>query len=188
MPATVKILKTGFFRWVERPRSCEASPTCTLVRDGSINIIVDTGNIGEEPEIAKALAREGLRPDDVNYVVLTHWHADHVGCAGMFRNATVVDSEELTKNGRYDFYEGDYQLTPNAKIVQTPGHQENDCSVLVTTKKGIVAVVGDLFWRSQEEGSVFVKNEEAFARNREKIIGIADYIIPGHGNIFKVRK
>lgn len=188
MPASVKILKIGFFRWVERPKSCEASPTSTLVRDGDTNIIVDTGNIGEEQEIAKALSREGLKPEDINYVVLTHWHADHVGCAGMFRNAVLIDSEETTRNGRYDFYEGDYQLTPNVKIVQTPGHQENDCSVLVKTDMGIVAIVGDLFWRSQDEGSVFVKNEEAFARNRKMIVEAADYIIPGHADMFRVKK
>jgi len=61
---------------------------CFLVRSEGVTILVDTGvgpsGLGEwraelEGELPEALARLGVRPDDVDMVFLTHLHIDHVG-------------------------------------------------------------------------------------------------------------
>ena len=78
-------------------------------------------------------------------------------------------------------------------MIATPGHTKQDVSVIVRVSGGIVAVVGDLFesaddleqeelWRSSSE---FPEEQE---RNRRKILKMADYIVPGHGDMFAVRE
>ena len=67
---------------------------CLLARDGQRTVLIDTGNGGKwspldrrfygiEPgnPIVDNLAKFGLEPDAIDYVVLTHLHRDHVGGA-----------------------------------------------------------------------------------------------------------
>jgi glyoxylase-like metal-dependent hydrolase (beta-lactamase superfamily II) len=73
-----------------------------------------------------------------------------------------------------------------------PGHTSDDISVLVKgSHLGTVAIVGDLFqseddqedptlWRSRS------RDPDQQEANRRKILQAADYIIPGHGKMFKV--
>jgi hypothetical protein len=39
-----------------------------------------------------------------------------------------------------------------------------------------------------ERKDPYVKNESQLIESRKKILKIADYIIPGHGKMFKVKK
>jgi glyoxylase-like metal-dependent hydrolase (beta-lactamase superfamily II) len=71
---------------------------------------------------------------------------------------------------------------------------------LVKTSKGDIVIAGDLFWwRTNEEQKTdynilveredpYVKNKAELEESRKKILEIADYIIPGHGKMFKVKK
>lgn len=50
----------------------------------------------EEQYFPNALARLGVKPEDVHTVVMSHLHADHAGNLHMFKNAKVyVNNEEL---------------------------------------------------------------------------------------------
>ena len=54
-----------------------------------------------------------------------------------------------------------------------------------------VALAGDLFEREEDldDSSIWEQNSENCEiqrKNREKILQIADYIVPGHGPMFKV--
>lgn len=76
----------------------------TLLQDGNLNILVDTGVDTENPEKDKlwktlkqhmlgtvwALERVGLTPEDIDYVILTHSHIDHVGAIERFKNAKGI--------------------------------------------------------------------------------------------------
>jgi glyoxylase-like metal-dependent hydrolase (beta-lactamase superfamily II) len=66
-------------------------------------------------------------------------------------------------------------------------------SVVVCTADGTYAIVGDLFecaedldneelWRS------FSANPEKQRASREKVLELADFIVPGHGRVFEVKK
>ena len=52
-----------------------------LWRDPDGLTLVDTGLPGSAPLIAEAIHQAGYRPADLRHVVLTHFHADHIGAA-----------------------------------------------------------------------------------------------------------
>jgi len=60
--------------------------------------IVDTGSNHAVPRVLDALARKGLAPEDVDYVVLTHIHLDHAGGAGLLM--TMLPNARLTVHPR----------------------------------------------------------------------------------------
>lgn len=78
------------------PRTARAPEIVRLER-GYINsylligervVIVDTGVPGGAKRVLRALARRGLKPQDVALIVLTHGHADHAGSAKALRDRT----------------------------------------------------------------------------------------------------
>ena len=56
--------------------------------------IIDTGTNHSVPLVLEAMRRKGLKPEHVDYVILTHVHLDHAGGAGLFMqefpNATLT--------------------------------------------------------------------------------------------------
>jgi N-acyl homoserine lactone hydrolase len=50
------------------------------------------GPAARKPEVAiePQLEKIGLKPSDINYVVLGHMHLDHAGNVGKFENATII--------------------------------------------------------------------------------------------------
>lgn len=195
--AEVKVLIQGYAR--EEEDSEFASSTTTLIKESELNIIVDPGMNREL--LLESLKKENLSPRDINYVILTHYHLDHSLLAGIFENAKVMDNEDVYSfDGKIKRHDNRVPGT-DIKIIKTPGHDMFHCSVLVKTKEfGQVAIVSDVFWWSDEEEQKtdkeslmnhedpYVKNKEELMESRKKVLEIADYIIPGHGKMFKVIK
>ena len=112
-----------------------------------------------------------------------------------------MDNEDIYSwDGKIESHGGKIPGT-DIEIIKTPGHDMFHCSVLVQAENfGKVAIAGDVFWweDSQEKKTdkrslielkdPYVKNEEDLINSRRKILAFADYIIPGHGKIFKVEK
>ena len=81
------------------------------------------------------------------------------------------------------------QFTEDIKIIKTPGHNYTSISLLVKTEKGVVAIVGDVFWKEDfPKDDIYADDKEKLEQSRKKVLELADYIIPGHGDIFKVKK
>ena len=191
----VKIIQPGYTEQVG-PTQYRADGTITLIK-GPTNIIVDTGGPWDKEAILKTLWRESLLAADIQYVVCTHGHSDHTGNNNLFPNATLILSYDVCKDGLYtlhDFAQGHaYPVDEHTEIIPTPGHTTQDVSVIVRTKQGVIAIVGDLFecaedlqdeglWRSSSE------MPETQRANRERVVGLADFIVPGHGAMFRVRR
>jgi glyoxylase-like metal-dependent hydrolase (beta-lactamase superfamily II) len=52
-----------------------------LWRDAKSLTLIDTGPPGSAPDIAAALTQLGLQAGDLDRILLTHFHADHIGSA-----------------------------------------------------------------------------------------------------------
>jgi glyoxylase-like metal-dependent hydrolase (beta-lactamase superfamily II) len=73
----------GSLRDHDLPLNQVVSPyTCLLVNAGKERILIDTGADGLAPttgDLLKNLKAEGITPEEITTVVLTHAHPDHIG-------------------------------------------------------------------------------------------------------------
>ncbi len=132
------------------------------------------------------LADIGLTAANVDYLVISHYHWDHVGNAGDFAGATWLvypgDREQMfSKAARaYPWYgeyaalehsktrllSGDYDVFGDGTVVvlATPGHTEGHCSLLVRLKNtGPVVLSGDLYHYPEERTLSRMPEEEKAA-------------------------
>ncbi|PIQ81454.1 MAG: hypothetical protein COZ34_01365 [Candidatus Pacebacteria bacterium CG_4_10_14_3_um_filter_34_15] len=171
-----------------------ASATTTLIEDSGKKIIVDPG-INRELLIKK-LKAEGLTPDDIDVVFMTHYHPDHVFLTSVFEKAVICDSDTVYRRDEEKEFEGKLPGT-NIEVIPTPGHAYEHAALLLNTDKGKVVVAADVFWWTDEEEQrvddaevlinkedPFTKDEKALKESRKKVLEVADWIIPGHGKMF----
>ncbi len=194
--ATVKILLEGYARKLEH--GWVANSTVCLITSGKTKIIADPGCNREK--LLGALQKEGLETEDIDYVFLSHCHPDHTLLAGIFENAkSVTYDSNLIYDGDQITEFNKYLLGSDIEIVQTPGHLLEHISLLVTTPEGNVALAGDAIWWLEDEEQKFAIDQPDHSQakgmdmptlieSRKKLIALADYIIPGHGKMFKVDK
>jgi len=147
-----------------------------------------------------AMKRHGVECDDVNYVVSTHGHSDHVGNNNLFLSAKHVVGRCVSYKHLYyddsDFFDGDgvFEIDERVQIVSTPGHTLSDVSVVVKTDDGYVGITGDLFENEDDimDESVWLdagsENPELQRKNRKLIMERVDWIVPGHGAMFSTQK
>lgn len=187
--AEVKVLVEGYVK------DNKASSSTVLIKDSDFNILVDPG--ANKELLLKALAKEKLKPEDIDLIFVTHYHLDHTLNIRLFPKQDVLDGDIIYRNDEEISFSGKIPNT-NIKIITTPGHAHEHASLLVETEKGKIVIAGDLFyWNNKEEQKTdcksliekndpYVKNKQDLADSRKKILEIADYIIPGHGKMFKV--
>ncbi len=68
--------------------------TSVLVSDGRRHTVVDTGMPHESHQLVAALAERGIRPTEVESVINTHFHIDHVLNNSLFANSAIYASQE----------------------------------------------------------------------------------------------
>lgn len=175
-------------------KSWDASSTVTLIQTKDQNIIVDPGC--DRPQLIEALKKQNLNLEDIHWVFLTHHHLDHTILAGIFPNAAVIDGNLFQKGTQGSVHDKAIPGT-DINIIKTPGHANNHFSLLVETEKGIVAIAGDaIWWKSDEEQIVAIDHPDTFMsgdidklkQSRQNLLDQANYVIPGHGKMFKVEK
>lgn len=136
-------------------------------------ILVDTGAPAEVmkkhwplPSIdiqsfEEALGKQGLKPEDIDIIIQTHLHFDHVGYALKCTKAKVVAQEEeikfalaphpfmagiygrdLIRGLKFEPVKGDAEVVEGVKVLFTPGHTPGTQSVAVDTAKGTAIITG----------------------------------------------
>lgn len=172
----------------------ETWSTSTLIRtDDGHTIVVDTSMPYMRSPIRDAFKQiGGVFPDDVDMVVLTHTHPDHVGCNSLFRNArTYVRKEELSNVPDAIVVESDIELAKGVRLVHTPGHTPGSMSVLVRSDR-MYAVVGDAIplrdnYLKNIPPKLNIDPSQAM-ESMKRICASADVVVPGHDKPFSLRK
>ncbi len=171
----------------------ETWSTSSLIRtdDGHV-IVVDTSSDFMRSPIKSAFKQIGkIFPDDVDMVVLTHCHTDHIGNVSLFKNATVYvhEGEECTIPDAKIVKE-DTEIAKGVRLVHTPGHSDGSMSVFVEADRRY-AIVGDAAPLKDNFTKRIIPalhtDAEAARASLEKIAEWADVVVPGHDKPFKVR-
>jgi hydroxyacylglutathione hydrolase len=118
-------------------RNNRANNTNTYLITGSKNILIDPGHLDLFDHVRSGLARLNLAPKDIDVVLITHAHVDHIEAAGLFRKPTLrAMSREASEfmheyGGRKanglepDFFLGEGSLRigdTDLDVILTPGH------------------------------------------------------------------
>jgi glyoxylase-like metal-dependent hydrolase (beta-lactamase superfamily II) len=167
---------------------------CTLIRSGELTVLVDTG-LGPKPRTfvpePEARLLEQLVPDEVDVVVHTHLHIDHVGWDGSFPNARYVVHEDdwtffvveqplderphlqrVRALERLELVRQETEVAPGVHMFPTPGHSPGHMSV----RAGDVVVLGDVVVHQLQVADpdiVYVSDidAEAAAATRRRVLG-----------------
>ena len=187
------------------------STNVVLIRDQGVNIIVDPGimQIGRYGAFPKRLAEFGLKTEDIDIVVNTHCHYDHIEGNYLFRGKPLIVHEKELEYCRklywpefadafmgimdVDAINGTKQLTKNVKVIETLGHTPGSITVLAETEEGLVASVGDAV--IVKEDLLELKAPQVVTKNTSAEIAIESLkriaalnpvlVIPGHDAPFK---
>ena len=149
--------------------------SCYLIKHGDDYLLWDTGHAMTTPNVAPKvslvdqLAKANLKPDQIKYVAISHYHGDHVGQVGSFPKATLLigqgDWDVLTspkppanaavapfahwikEDGKVEPVPQDKDVFGDGSVIMlyTPGHTPGHHSLLVKLPQtGAVLITGDL--------------------------------------------
>jgi glyoxylase-like metal-dependent hydrolase (beta-lactamase superfamily II) len=183
MPATHLLLHAGYIR----DEGVTVGSSVSLVTDGQAVIVVDPGMVATRSAILDPLAEHGFAPDDVTHVVLTHHHPDHAMNAALFAKAELIDAWARYIGDQWLDHDGDgYRLSPHTWLMMTPGHTNQDLSLIVETDDGVVACT-HAWWRTDRTPEVdpHADDQAALEASRRRILSVADVVVPGHGEPFQ---
>lgn len=162
-------------------------------------ILVDAGTGQSSSFIYSKIREIGIEPDDINLIVNTHCHFDHVGGNDFFPNAKVaihrIDAEalrdpdsELTVSSLFGSivrrHDVDIELEEGDKIagfevILSPGHTKGG----ICLWDGEILICGDTIFANGGIGRMDIGGspqdmKESLTRLKELDV---KYLLPGHG-------
>lgn len=166
------------------PGPKKITSSCYLIRHGNRYLLWDSGlptkllgrpdvspaqTMSLDKTIVQQLTQIGVKPEQIEYVGISHYHMDHLGQAADFPKATLVmgaDDVEWIKSRPTDYkgelealapwLEGGSKLVPvpsdidffrdgRVVMLKTPGHTPGHNALLVKLASGNVLLTGDLY-------------------------------------------
>ncbi len=150
---------------------------CWYLEGGDKKILIDTGeqapivsSIREQAlgtkivSFDEGLEKWGLKPEDIDIVIHTHLHRDHIENDNKCINATFYIHEkewyqvddphpldyryednflwDIEDRGQIVFVKEDMEIVPGVSVIHTPAHTEGGMSVLVETDQGKAIITG----------------------------------------------
>lgn len=161
--------------------------TITLIIDSDQAIIVDPGMVASRDVLLAAVAGHGLTAADVTDIVFSHHHPDHTVNAALFSNARIHDHWAIYSGDRWTDRDAEnFHLSPNVRLLRTPGHTSEDISTVVSTPAGVYACTHAWWTADGPEDDPLGESAEELAASRNRLRELAAVIIPGHGPAFRV--
>lgn len=167
----------------------------TLIQTDKHNILVDTGTPNFKDKIIENLARENLKLEDINYLILTHGHLDHTFNAHLFPKALIYTQMAFWhwQHSNCRIFMGGVaeDEIPGVKLIHTPGHTNDSLSVFVIDSEGGRWVVaGDAVnIHYVENGSFKQRAGKVGMKSLQTVVDLKpDFIVPGHGDVLRERE
>ncbi|MGC2288255.1 MAG: MBL fold metallo-hydrolase [Thermoplasmata archaeon] len=162
--------------------------TVGLIRDGVRRIIIDPGMVPRRSAILRPLARRNVAPEQITDVIFSHHHPDHTLNAALFPRARFHDFWAIYRNDLWESRPAEgFRPSPHVRLIETPGHTPQDITTLVETPAETYAFT-HLWWDSTGPAEdPLADDAAALHKNRARVAGIADWIVPGHGAPFPLR-
>jgi N-acyl homoserine lactone hydrolase len=174
-------------------------------------LLVDTGSAGRVDALAHALEQHGLTGADIDAVVLTHAHWDHMQNLDLFPQAVfclhpaelsyLADPHPrdratprwtraaLSQYPISEVTEG-AELMAGVRVLAVPGHSAGTIAVAVATADGTAVVTGDAIQNGQvarhRRNALVFWDTAAADRSVGRIVDLADVIYPGHDRAFRL--
>ncbi len=178
---------------------------------GRRRVVFDFGHVGRRRPLLTALEERGLTPADVDTVVVSHTHWDHIQNADLFDGARVLlhadEQRALRTAPRYGLGtprwtaaildgmdvrttgEGD-AVMPGVRVVDLPGHTPGSIGLAVTTDAGLAVLTGDAVATAGSLRSGLclgaVPDPGRADASVARVAGLADLVFPGHDRPFRV--
>lgn len=151
-----------------------------LLKNSAGYILIDTGRPGSYPAFLRALGRHGLSPRHVDFVFLTHAHADY---AGLLRQLLEANPSCRLLPVRSDTLSA-LEVALRCRILLTPGHTA--CSISLLSDGllfcGDAAMNG---FPSQRRIPILIENPGDFCSSWRAILRLSPKVLyPGHGRPF----
>jgi len=164
---------------------------CYVIIEEKGTILIDTGKIEHTSYLVKGLEQIGKHEKDVNTIIITHGHRDHVGGSSeIFRNAEkYIHSCDLkllepTMRDSYKTIKYDEGVIGNLQYILLKHHTEG--SIVLYSLKHKIVFVGDFhcfFGESIQDQSIIGNWNEI----RVKTIGNVREIVLTEGSFDKYR-
>lgn len=204
---SVAVLLNGFLIPSDQgnPAFCGAY----LIAGPGRRVLYDCGHVGRRRWLLDALRDQGIGPADVDVVVVSHAHWDHLQNVDLFPRARVLlHAAELRRLDApadlgtpawtaailapldvAETGDGD-EVAPGVRVVHLPGHTPGSIGVTVTTDDGVAVLTGDAVATADalRSGRCLGRPADAAAADASvaRVAGIADVVYPGHDRPFRV--
>lgn len=182
---------------------------------GEKNILLDTAGYGERGSLLERLKTFSLLPEDIDIVILSHFHFDHVLNFPLFPNARIVMHleelnyaknhidkdiaipwellEYLESRNNLLLVKEEQEIIPGVEILETPGHTPGHISTSFYINGFRYVFTGDAvknyFELDTSEQAVSSPPPFDYQKGKEsikRIKGLADFVIPGHDRMLRL--
>ena len=179
-----------------------------LIKGNTKNVLIDTGVAGKFEALKARLAELSLSVKDINLIVLTHEHYDHIGATAYFHGTAIVVAHSLAANKlelqdefvTFRKYRdrpskpfwvdvwledgsiidlGNYEL----QVIHTPGHTSG-CICLYEPREGLL-FTGDTVFAGGTLSEIAVGgNVSDYVNSVRRLSSLKiKEIYPGHGRV-----
>ena len=171
---------------------------------GAKTILVDPGHVHLFDYVRSGLLDLNLKPEQIDLIIVTHAHPDHLEAVTLFKNPTLSTmslaefesvkqwyGREAVKGIEPDFYLQEGELIVEDltfQVISTPGHSPGSICLYWPEHKALFT--GDLIF-NQGIGRTDLPggNGPLLKESIMRIAGLdIEYILSGHGELIKGKK